>query len=65
MDKDFGEFIFTGKANHYGLVCLQDVPVARRIALMERVLADYSHELATQSVITVRGGRIRISRPPQ
>ena len=28
MDKDFGEFIFTGGASHYGLVRLPDVPVA-------------------------------------
>jgi predicted nuclease of predicted toxin-antitoxin system len=41
MDKDFGEFIFSGGASHCGLVRLPDVPAERRIALMERVLADY------------------------
>lgn len=63
MDKDFGEFIFIGGASHCGLVRLPDVPAERRIALMERVLAEYAEELAAQSVITVRGERIRISRP--
>ena len=62
IDKDFGEVIFTGGASHCGLVRLPDVPAERRIALMERLLADYSHELAAQAVITVRGSRIRISR---
>ena len=63
MDKDFGELIFAEGAPHCGLVRLPDVPTERRIALMERVLADYGRELSAQSVITVRGGRVRISRP--
>ncbi len=65
MDKDFGEFIFTEGASHAGLVRLPDVPAERRIALMRRVLADYEGELSAGSVVTVRGGRIRISRPPE
>jgi len=65
MDKDFGEFIFAGGASHCGLVRLPDVPADRRIALMERVLADYAPEPAAQAVITVRGGRLRISRSPE
>jgi predicted nuclease of predicted toxin-antitoxin system len=62
MDKDFGELIFAGRASHCGLVRFPDLSAERRIALMERILADYSHELAAHSVITVRGGRVRISR---
>jgi len=65
MDKDFGEFIFTGGASHFGLVRLPDVPAERRIVLMERILADHSPQLAAQTVITVRGERIRISRFPE
>lgn len=63
MDKDFGEHIFAGGTGHCGLVRLPDVPAERRIALMERVLADHSRELSEKSVVTVRGGRIRVSRP--
>jgi predicted nuclease of predicted toxin-antitoxin system len=63
MDKDFGEFVFAEQAGHCGLVRLPDVPVERRIALMERVVAEYAPELSARAVITVRGGRVRISRP--
>lgn len=62
MDKDFGEFIFVEKMSHYGLVRLPDVPAATRIALMEKVLAAHGNDLAEHAIITVRGGRIRISR---
>ena len=62
MDKDFGQIIFVGGASHCGLVRLPDVPVGRRIALMEMVLTEYPDELAARSVITVRGDRVRISR---
>ena len=40
MDKDFGQLIFIEKAPHCGLVRLPDVPAARRIELMERLLSD-------------------------
>jgi predicted nuclease of predicted toxin-antitoxin system len=62
MDKDFGELIFSERAGHCGLVRLPDVPAEKRIALMERLLADYARELSARALITVRGGRIRISR---
>lgn len=62
MDKDFGEFIFVEKLTHCGLVRLPDVPAATRIALMEKVLTAHGGDLAEHAVITVRGGRIRISR---
>jgi predicted nuclease of predicted toxin-antitoxin system len=62
MDKDFGEFIFTEGARHYGLVRLPNVPAHQRIALMEKVLISHTKDLLEQSIVTVRGGRIRISR---
>lgn len=64
IDKDFGEFIFLEGKGHCGLVRLPDVPVERRIALMSKILADHSDDLLAQAVVTVRGERIRISRPP-
>jgi predicted nuclease of predicted toxin-antitoxin system len=62
MDKDFGELIFIEELPHCGLIRLPDVPAERRIALMEKVLAGHSGDLAERAIITVRGERIRISR---
>ncbi|WP_370693573.1 DUF5615 family PIN-like protein [Nitrospira tepida] len=64
MDKDFGEVIFREEASHSGLVRLPDVPATARIALMEKVLDRHSRDLAESSIITIRGGRIRVSRSP-
>jgi predicted nuclease of predicted toxin-antitoxin system len=64
MDKDFGQFIFAEEAKHAGIVRLPDVPAARRILLMGKVLDQHSAELQARAVVTVRGGRIRISRTP-
>jgi len=65
MDKDFGEFVFAEKAGHCGLLPLPDVPAQQRIALMNRVLANYARELSATAVITVRGRRVRISSPSE
>jgi predicted nuclease of predicted toxin-antitoxin system len=62
MDKDFGDFIFRESARHHGLIRLPDVPAQRRILLMERLLMDHGRELSEQAIVTIRGGRIRISR---
>ena len=62
IDTDFGELIFAHSVAHRGLVRLPDVPAARRIALMERVLTSYPEALEAKSIITIRGQRIRISR---
>jgi len=63
MDKDFGEFLFVEKAPHHGMVRLPDIPAAQRIAMMDKVLAIHTQDLLERAVITVRGGRIRISHP--
>jgi predicted nuclease of predicted toxin-antitoxin system len=63
MDKDFGKFLFFHGQPHCGLVRLPDVLVEERIRLMDQILTNYSSELAEGAVITVRGDRIRISRP--
>ena len=64
MDKDFGELIFAEEQAHCGIVRLPDVPAERRIALMGKALTDHAADLSRQAVVTVRGGRIRISRSP-
>jgi predicted nuclease of predicted toxin-antitoxin system len=64
IDKDFGDFVFVEKARHCGMVRLPDVPAGRRIELMETILRTRSRELSEHAIVTVRGGRIRISRSP-
>jgi predicted nuclease of predicted toxin-antitoxin system len=62
IDKDFGALVFAQGAPHRGLVRLPDVPPAGRIALFDRLFAEYEQEMSNGFVITVRGDRIRISR---
>jgi predicted nuclease of predicted toxin-antitoxin system len=62
---DFGELLFVETVPHCGLVRLPDVPASKRIELMAQVLARYEQELAAGAIITVRGGRIRISKSVQ
>lgn len=64
IDTDFGELVFVEAMPHRGLVRLPDVPAAARIALMEQVLERHWQDLETGAIITVRSGRIRISRSP-
>jgi hypothetical protein len=51
IDTDFGQLVF-----------VDDVPPARRVELMSQVLQRRAQELLKGAVITVRGGRIRITR---
>lgn len=62
IDTDFGELLFVEQAPHCGLVRLPDVPAGKRIALMAQVLERYARELEARAIITVRGGRIRVSK---
>jgi len=63
MDKDFGELVYRQSAPHAGLIRLPHVPSAKRVALIEQVLADYSPGQIEGAVVTVRGTRVRISMP--
>lgn len=62
IDTDFGGLIFAGGMLHCGLVRLPDVPAVRRIEMMRQVLEKHAVELEAGAIVTVRGGRIRISR---
>ena len=64
LDKDFGQIVFTQQAPHSGLVRLPDVPASTRIALMRTLLEKHRQEIESRAIVTVRGGRIRISLPP-
>ena len=62
IDTDFGEFLFVEGVRRCGLVRLPDVPAEKRIELMAQVLERYLQELEAAAIITVRGGKIRISK---
>ena len=64
IDTDFGELIYVWRTPHAGLVRLPDVPVDRRIALIAELLYRHSHALEEKAVVTIRGGRVRISHAP-
>ena len=62
IDKDFGAFVFLDEAPHCGMVRLPDVPTEKRIKLMEQVLQNHTADLLDKAIVTVRGGRIRVSK---
>ena len=63
LDSDFPKLVHLGGQPHAGMVRLPDVPASRRTALLAEVLARHAAELEAGAIITVRGGKIRISRP--
>lgn len=63
IDTDFGQLVYVNRARHCGIVRLPDVPAQKRIQLMEMVIARYSSQLETGQIITVRGEKIRVSKP--
>ena len=63
IDTDFGELIYLHDVPHAGLVRLPDVPVEQRITLVSEVIGRHRQALEEHAVVTIRGGRIRISHP--
>ena len=61
-----GLLVFAEERPHRGLIRLPDCPPAERIAIIGDLLARHRADLEQRAVITVRGGRVRISRssPP-
>jgi predicted nuclease of predicted toxin-antitoxin system len=64
IDNDFAQLVYVNRALHCGIVRLPDVPAHRRIKLMETMLREHATALESQSIITVRGKRVRVSKPP-
>lgn len=64
IDTDFGDLIYIDRAAHTGLVRLPDVPAEMRIKIMGKILKHLESDLKSHAIITVRGDRIRISKPP-
>ena len=65
IDTDFGQLIYLENLSHAGLVRLPDVPARERQLIMQDLLTRYETELQDAAIITVRGGRIRISKGPK
>ena len=61
LDRDFGKLVYVGKITHAGVVRLPDVPVRDRIALIAAVLQGHREALERQALVTIRGGRVRIT----
>ena len=61
IDSDFGTPVYLFGAAHAGIVRLPDVPASTRITLMADLLDRHGGELPG-AIVTIRGGRIRISR---
>ena len=62
IDTDFGQLIFLEGQPHCGLIRLPDVPSTERIAIMQDLINRFQDDLEAKGIITVRGGKIRISR---
>lgn len=63
IDKDFGELIFLHRQSHAGLIRLPDRRVAERLAVLRQILRTHGEDLASGAIVTVRGGRARVTHP--
>ena len=61
IDTDFGQLVFLNHQSHSGLIRLPDVPSSERVAILKDLIQRFVRELEAQAIITVRGGKIRIS----
>ena len=64
IDTDFGQLVFVEGLPHSGLVRLPDVPSKQRLEIMKELIERFRAELESRAIITVRGGKIRISQSP-
>lgn len=62
IDTDFPKLVFLGGEAHAGMVRLPDVPAEQRIRLLEGVLDGLASDLEAGAIVTVKGGKVRISR---
>lgn len=65
IDTDFGQLVYVENVVHAGLIRLPDVPSSARQKILEDILLRYESEVKDAAIITVRGGRIRISKGPK
>jgi len=60
-DTDFGQLVFLEGQSHSGLIRLPDVSSNARVAIIKDLIERFQKELESDAIITVRGGKIRIS----
>jgi predicted nuclease of predicted toxin-antitoxin system len=65
IDTDFGQLIFLERHCHCGLIRLPDVPSEQRIEIVRDLIDRFPNELEARAIVTVRGGKIRISGSPE
>jgi predicted nuclease of predicted toxin-antitoxin system len=61
IDTDFMMLVKLKSASHAGIIRLPDVPAAHRIKLLEEVIQRHRKEMEDKAIITVKGGRIRVT----
>lgn len=61
LDTDFGQLVFLEGQPHSGLIRLPDVPANERVAIINDLIKRFQKELESHAIITVRGGKVRIS----
>jgi predicted nuclease of predicted toxin-antitoxin system len=61
IDTDFGQLVFLEGQSHSGLIRLPDVASNERVAIIKDLIERFQKELESRAIITVRGGKIRIS----
>ena len=61
IDTDFGQLVFFEHQSHSGLIRLPDVSSSERVAIIKDLIRRFQKELESHAIITVRGGKIRIS----
>jgi predicted nuclease of predicted toxin-antitoxin system len=65
IDTDFGQLVFLEGQTHCGLIRLPDVSSSDRVVIIKDLMERFQNELESNAIITVRGGKIRISAPPE
>jgi len=60
LDKDFGELAVVRRRVHCGIVRLVNLSAASQASACVAILERYGVELASQAIITVEAGRVRI-----
>jgi predicted nuclease of predicted toxin-antitoxin system len=63
IDKDFGLLVFAEDRPHRGIVRMPDCPAAERLRILIDLIERHRDDLEARAMITVRDGRVRISRP--
>lgn len=62
-DKDFSELVFLRSMRHSGLLRLENLPRARRLALLTRVLEEHEPALERGAMIIADERHIRVRLP--